>query len=77
MPAVSAPRASPADAARACRGCAHFESARAGFERAAPGMAALASGFAALHADDGLCRRHARYVAGDASCAQFAPAAGG
>ncbi len=73
MSGVHAPPPSTAVAAAppACRNCARFDGGRGELERATPGFAILGSGYAALHAGDGICRRHARYVAADAVCTDF------
>jgi len=62
--------------AACCLNCAHFERDARAIEAAFPGLRALSSGFASVRADDGLCARHDRYVAGTARCAQFLAVAG-
>jgi len=51
----------------------HFEREPLALERSIPGLRSLGSGFASVRADDGLCRRHERYVSSHASCAGYEP----
>jgi hypothetical protein len=57
--------------APSCLDCSQFISAPRDIEAALPGLASLSSGYAAVRANDGLCARHDRYVAGSSICAQY------
>jgi len=57
----------------ACGNCRHFNAEPAVLERALPGLAALSSAFASVRAEDGLCARHARYVAASSICERHRP----
>jgi hypothetical protein len=57
-----------------CRGCAHFCNDPAYLEAIFPGMSALSSAWGSTRAEDGLCRRHDRYLSADAGCSDFTPA---
>ena len=54
-----------------CARCAHFECEPVALELAIPGLRSLGSGFASVRADDGLCRRHERYLSAYARCIDF------
>ncbi len=55
----------------ACRDCGHFENSARAVEAALPGLSTLSSAYAAVRSEDGLCGRHARYVAATSICAAF------
>jgi len=57
-----------------CAACVHFERGALALERALPGLRTLGSGFASVRADDGLCRRHERYLSAHGRCADFSAA---
>ena len=59
---------------RRCGFCVDFRNDAAYLEAALPGLASMGSGHAAVRADDGICRRHERYLSSGASCADFAAA---
>jgi hypothetical protein len=50
----------------------HFERDPAKIEAAIPGLRSMGSGFASVRANDGLCRKHERYLSAQSSCADFA-----
>ena len=54
-----------------CGVCAHFCNDRATLERLMPGLGVLSSMDASVRADDGLCRRHDRYVSPRGGCREF------
>jgi hypothetical protein len=55
----------------ACRDCGHFENSARAVEAAMPGLSTLSSAYAAVRSEDGVCGRHARYVAATSICAAF------
>jgi hypothetical protein len=54
-----------------CAACIHFRDDAEFIERALPGLVALSSARGSVRADDGICRRHDRYVSGRGSCREF------
>ncbi|HVJ53184.1 MAG TPA: hypothetical protein VM689_12015 [Aliidongia sp.] len=59
----------------ACRRCEYFRNDPAYLEAAFKGLSALSSAWASVTAEDGVCRRHDRYLSAHAFCAEFTPAA--
>jgi hypothetical protein len=55
-----------------CRSCDHFGNDPAYLESAIKGLMTFSSGYASVMADDGICRRHDRYVSARSSCKQHA-----
>jgi hypothetical protein len=58
----------------ACIACRHFATDPATLERELPGLVSMGSGYSSVRANDGICRRHDRYVSGSHYCEQFLPA---
>jgi hypothetical protein len=54
-----------------CRSCVHFCNDPAFLERAMPGLTSFSSAHASVRGDDGLCRRHDRYLSANYCCADF------
>jgi hypothetical protein len=57
-----------------CRDCVHFRNDPAYLEAAFAGLTALSSSYGSARADDGICRRHERYLSARSSCADFCAA---
>lgn len=57
-----------------CLFCAHFRNEPAELESAMAGLVCLSSAYGSTRADDGLCRKHHRYVNANARCDDFDPA---
>jgi len=55
----------------ACIACRHFATDAATLERELPGLVSMGSGYSSVRANDGICRRHDRYVSASQHCAQF------
>jgi hypothetical protein len=55
----------------ACIACRHFASDAATLERELPGLVSMGSGYGSVRANDGICRRHDRYVSASHYCEQF------
>jgi len=62
----------PVSAAKRCCGrCVFFENSPAAIEAAFPGLSAMSSGFASVRSQDGLCRKHDRYLSFRDVCRDF------
>ena len=61
------------DAGPACANCRFFRNDPRSIEAAVPGLWTMSSGYAAVRADDGLCERHARYLAAASCCGEYQP----
>jgi len=61
---------------RQCRFCTHFCSDPAYLEAVFPGLTSLSSAYASVRAEDGLCRRHDRYLSARSGCENFSPGRG-
>jgi hypothetical protein len=59
-----------------CLFCAHFRNEPTELESAMAGLVSLSSAYGSTRAEDGLCRKHDRYVNANASCDDFDPARG-
>jgi hypothetical protein len=57
-----------------CLGCVHFRNDAAFLESAFSGLTSLSSGFGSVRGDDGICRRHDRYLSARSFCSEFSPA---
>jgi hypothetical protein len=55
-----------------CRSCAYFGNDPAYLESAIKGLTSFSSGYASVMSDDGICRRHDRYISARSSCGQYA-----
>lgn len=54
-----------------CLDCLNFSNAPAALEAVMPGLNSLSSTGNASRADDGLCRKHERFVGKNARCADY------
>ncbi len=54
-----------------CGSCAHFRNDPAYLEAVLNGFTGLSSAYASTRADDGICRRHDRFVGPHSSCGDF------
>ena len=57
--------------APSCAHCRFFDPAAQAIESALPGLRTLSSAYSSVRSDDGLCRRHERYVAASSVCADY------
>jgi hypothetical protein len=57
-----------------CRSCVYFRNDPAYLETAFGGLTSLSSAYASVRADDGICRRHDRYLSASSWCAEFVAA---
>lgn len=64
---------SDAPAERRCAACTHFRNDDGYLEAVFVGLTSLSSARGSARAEDGVCRRHDRYLSARASCADFAP----
>ena len=58
-------------AASSCRHCVHFVNDPEKLEAAMPGIIIMSSAYGSVRAEDGLCRRHDRYVRASFGCDEF------
>jgi hypothetical protein len=56
---------------RTCAACVFFRNDAAALEAAFPGLNSLSSAHNAVRGDDGLCRRHDRYLSARGCCDAF------
>jgi len=61
---------------RSCAACLYFRNDAAALEAAFPGLNSLSSARNATRGDDGLCRRHDRYLSARGCCDAFEAAEG-
>ena len=61
---------------RICAACAFFRNDAAALEAAFPGLNSLSSAHNATRGDDGLCRRHDRYLSARGCCDEYEAAEG-
>jgi hypothetical protein len=54
-----------------CGSCVFFRNDPAYLESVFKGLTTMSSGYASVVADDGVCRRHDRYLGSRASCADW------
>jgi hypothetical protein len=59
-----------------CGNCRHFCREPREIEAQLPGMRSLGSVYGSVRANDGICRRHGRYLAASCSCASHELAPG-
>ncbi len=59
----------------ACRDCQWFHNDPEFLEATFKGLSAMSSAWGSVRAEDGLCRRHDRYLSANAFCADFTPQA--
>lgn len=57
-----------------CLHCVHFRNDPAYLETAFSGLTALSSSYGSARADDGICRRHDRYLSARSTCPDFCAA---
>ena len=57
----------------ACRFCDGFVNEPDLLEEAIPGLTSFSSAYGSTRSDDGLCRRHDRYVRASFSCSDYVP----
>jgi len=63
------------DSGAACRNCAHFRNDPEFLEAAFKGLNAMSSAWGSVRAEDGICRKHDRYLSPEAWCGEFAAVA--
>jgi hypothetical protein len=56
-----------------CRSCSQFRNDAAYLETVFRGLTSLGSGYGSVRSDDGICRRHDRYLSARSSCSEFDP----
>jgi hypothetical protein len=61
------------DARKECRSCAHFRNDPTYLEGVFAGLASMSSAHASVRGDDGICRRHDRYLGAACWCSDFVP----
>jgi hypothetical protein len=54
-----------------CGSCVHFRNDPSFLESVFKGLTVMSSGYASVVAEDGVCRRHDRYLGLHASCADW------